>query len=250
MPATFGHLTQPLKRSRGRRLPRGDINGRRSRYPLTSLVQEPHEREAGHEADGPPEHEERDVPAREAVGLARRVLDGAPGVPDQALHEPQQRKEQQHEPAAPVHPPGTRGCRGQRRRRRRRLPPASPSSPRRRPEPGSQQRLPLLLAAPARAHYDARPAGSLPSADTVREGGTRDCFGRPRPRGRVAAPAPREPAPVREAGQVRWARRGLGCGAGLASRRAMERKPRRKREWTRCPRAGIGRNWEGREERR
>lgn len=152
------------------RSPRSDSAGRRSPDPLTSLVQEPHEREAGQEADGPPQHEERDVPAGEAVGLARRVLDGAPGVPDQALRETQQREEQQHKPAAPVHPPGTRGRRGQRRRRRL---PASPGSRRRRPERGPQQRLPLLLAAPARAHADARPAGPLagavrPAADQPR----------------------------------------------------------------------------------
>lgn len=161
--------------------------------PLTSLVQEPHEGEAGQEADGPPQHEQRDVPAGEAVGLARRVLDGAPGVPDQALREPQQREEQKHQPAAPVHPPETRGRHGQRRRRRHL--PASPGGARRRPRARPQQRLPLLLAAPAGAHGDARPAGPLPSAVRVAAdqpraeatgiGGGRSCFGRPGPPGRA-----------------------------------------------------------------
>lgn len=176
--------------------PRSDSAGRCSPEPLTSLVQEPHEREAGQEADGPPQHEQRDVPAGEAIGLARRVLDGAPGIPDQALREPQQREEQKYQPAAPIHPPRTRGGRGQcsRRRPRRRLP-GSPRSRRRRPQPGPQQRLPLLLAAPAGAHGYALAAGPLasairvaadqPRADESRGGGGRDCFGRPRPRGRA-----------------------------------------------------------------
>lgn len=174
MLATLYHLTQPLCRGQGRRLaglergqapaPRGETARAGAPRPLTSLVQEPHEREAGQEADGPPQHEQRDVPAGEAVGLARRVLDGTPGVPDQALNERQQREEQQHQPAAPVHPPGNRDRRGQRRRRRL---PASPGGPQPRPEPGPQQRLPLLFAAPARAHGDASPAKPLPGAVRV-----------------------------------------------------------------------------------
>lgn len=119
---------------------------------LTLLVHQPHEEEAGHEADGPPEDEQGDVPAAETEGQAGRVLDGAPAVPHQALREAQQREQQQHQPPPPVHaargrrqpPNGNRHGRAPRRPPRLR-PPLRCRWGRR----GPQERLPLLRAAPA-----------------------------------------------------------------------------------------------------
>lgn len=140
---------------------------------LTLLVHQPHEGEAGHEADGPPEDQQGDIQAGEAEGLAGRVLNRAPRIPHQALQEAQQREEQQHQPAPPVYAARHR-CQARQGSRRRR--PSTPRLRRRRGHPirlamlskrrrsggrrRGQEGFPLLGAAPGCAHRREGGGGS------------------------------------------------------------------------------------------
>lgn len=127
---------------------------------------------------GPHSTRERDVPAGEAVGLARRVSGWGPECsrPGPARN-PSSERARAPTSGARTRAPGTWGCRWQCRRRL----PASPSSPRRRPEPRPWQRLPFLLAAPARAHLDARPAVPPRTVGLRRPAPRGYCRAKPRP---------------------------------------------------------------------